>query len=134
MHKHICQLRIDLETLILAGPNQTSECLEDTFSISGDSVHKPLVICGVNSGQHSMFTWDTIQYNETNSLKCAVYMDLPEGASSARINIATASQGLERSWKIKVSQIACNSPYRGMIDVNIQSWNLKTHNWIYSSP
>ncbi|RXG56466.1 hypothetical protein Avbf_05761 [Armadillidium vulgare] len=41
-----------------------------------------------------------------------VYIDLPSGYGSSRINIATSTTGPRRSWRIKAQQIECNSPYR----------------------
>ncbi|KAL7636092.1 UNVERIFIED_CONTAM: hypothetical protein RMT77_013911 [Armadillidium vulgare] len=93
IRRDICQLRFDMFELTLLGPDIDSQCSQDTFSVSGGTGATPFVICGRNSGQH-------------------MYVDMPEGSTSARVNIATASNGYERQWKIKVSQISCYSRYK----------------------
>ena len=70
------QLRLDLNTFVITGPttvltssgwesggsavylagnafNQATNCLTDTFSMTGVSGALPPVICGTNSGYHS---------------------------------------------------------------------------------
>ena len=72
----VFQLRLDFNTFVLAGPttvtlsigketagnllytgdgvevNQATNCLTDTFSITGVPGGNPPVICGTNSGYH----------------------------------------------------------------------------------
>lgn len=69
------QLRLDFNSFVIAGPstltvstnleaggsiaaggkavNQATECLTDTFSLTGPPGSAPPVICGTNSGEHS---------------------------------------------------------------------------------
>nr|XP_045617852.1 uncharacterized protein LOC123770217 [Procambarus clarkii] len=93
MNANVCQLRLDLVTLQLLGPNNMSQCDQDTFTVVGSGGANPSVICGVNDGQH-------------------MYLDLASGTGYARINIATTTAGFNRSWKIKVTQIPCASTSR----------------------
>ncbi|KAL7636093.1 UNVERIFIED_CONTAM: hypothetical protein RMT77_013912 [Armadillidium vulgare] len=94
IHPNICQLRLEFEKFSLLGPNaENSLCEQDTFTIVGAAGDNPQVICGENAGQH-------------------MYIDLPSGYGSSRINIATSTTGPRRSWRIKAQQIECNSPYR----------------------
>ncbi|XP_068239954.1 uncharacterized protein [Palaemon carinicauda] len=87
----ICQIRLDFLAMTLKGPTEETVCDKDTFTFVGTAGANPTVICGTNTGQH-------------------MYLDLAPGSSAARINIATTDKELDRSWRIKVTQIACNSP------------------------
>lgn len=87
----VCQLRLDFETMELAGPDDKSICSIDTFTFVGTAGANPTVICGDNSGQH-------------------MYLDLGSGNGGARVNIATTSTNSSRSWRIKVTQLPCDSP------------------------
>jgi hypothetical protein len=73
--KPIFQIRIDFSTFVIAGPstlttstnlqaggsiaklgaavNMATECLTDTFSLTGPGGSVPPVICGTNTGEHS---------------------------------------------------------------------------------
>ncbi|XP_042864811.1 uncharacterized protein LOC122248700 [Penaeus japonicus] len=94
----VCQLRLDFLSMNLANPNDgagtgvATLCEKDTFSFVGSAGGNPTVICGDNSGQH-------------------MYLDI-EGNGVARINIATTDDSIDRSWRIKVTQIPCNSVSR----------------------
>ncbi|XP_053648169.1 uncharacterized protein [Cherax quadricarinatus] len=89
----VCQLRLDFEVLRLVGPDNTTQCSDDTLAVTGASGANPSVICGDNSGQH-------------------MYLGLASGTRAARVNIATTTTGYDRSWRIKVIQIPCSSPSR----------------------
>ena len=72
------QLRLDFSTFVIAGPSTitltalaelngnvvtkpgvpvslATQCLTDTFSVTGPSGSVPPVICGTNTGEHSEF-------------------------------------------------------------------------------
>lgn len=87
---NVCQLRLDFLTMDLQGPTNMSLCEADTFTFVGTAGANPTVICGENTGQH-------------------MYLDLPQGSGAARINIATTNRDFDRSWRIKVTQILCDS-------------------------
>ncbi len=76
------QIRIDFNTFVIAGPSTVTlttatevggsvggtggqvislatQCLTDTFSLTGPAGSVPPVICGTNSGEHSKFYEDT---------------------------------------------------------------------------
>ena len=90
----VCQLRIDFLDLSLAPPNGDGTCNTDILSITGGASQVP-PICGENTGQH-------------------VYVDF-DGTSSITITVtATPSYTFARNWHLKVSQINCDSPYRGL--------------------
>jgi hypothetical protein len=76
-NNNICQLRLDFNTFSITGPDTATatvgkmlsgqiltggtsvslatECLTDTFSVTNPGGNAPPVICGLNTGQHSMF-------------------------------------------------------------------------------
>ncbi|KAG7175067.1 hypothetical protein Hamer_G015287 [Homarus americanus] len=84
-NENICQLRLDFETLRIQGPDNTTQCSEDTFTVVGTGGANPTVI---------------------------LYLDLASGTGAARVNIATTTTTFPRSWRIKVTQIPCSSPSR----------------------
>jgi len=104
----VCKLRIDFESLVIAGPddlsgadatsqttyapsgNNLGDCNTDTLSVGVPGYSSPPVICGYNTGQH---------------------MWVPASASCVTINIDvdTASTSTTRSWNIKVTQYECGN-------------------------
>merc|ERR1712183_445209 len=96
----ICKLRIDYESMVLAGPETTEttyinginmgRCNTDTLTVGVPGYNPPPVVCGYNTGQH---------------------MWVPASDSCVTINmdIDTASTGTARSWNIKVSQYECGN-------------------------
>lgn len=89
-----CQLRIDFLDLSLAPPNGDGTCNRDILSISGGASAVPS-LCGENTGQH-------------------VYVNF-DGTSPITISIsATAAYTFGRHWHIKLTQISCESPDRGL--------------------
>ncbi|XP_066949388.1 uncharacterized protein [Macrobrachium rosenbergii] len=115
INDNICQLRLDFETLVLAGPNGQSICREDKLSVLSPADGPSVIICGTNSGQH-------------------MYVEMGRGQGSARVSIGLTSSSMDRGWRIRVSQIACNSPYRAPENclqyftdytTTIQSFNFK---------
>lgn len=85
------QLRIDFNTFVIAGPNSltvtqfktagggiagggkkvttASQCLTDTFSVTGPGGSVPPVICGSNSGQHGELDSGTLDNFHFKHLK-----------------------------------------------------------------
>lgn len=87
-------MRIDFLTLNLAQPDANGTCVTDALYVIGGASAVP-VICGENSGQH-------------------IYVDF-NGDTPIQIVIATGALAtLGRSWNIKVAQIGCDCPWRGM--------------------
>lgn len=91
--ENACQLRVDLLDFSLAPPNGDGTCNTDVISITGSATNVPL-LCGENPGQHL----------------------ITDFAGSTPINIAvktTSSYTFGRHWNIRITQINCDSPYRG---------------------
>ena len=78
INHYLLQLRMDFSTFVIAGPttltttvakelggsmgtaagspvNLATECLTDTFSMTGPAGSVPPIICGTNSGEHGEF-------------------------------------------------------------------------------
>jgi len=97
----ICQVRLDFLVANFAQPDQATGNCETgdrdiiTLNAGGDDPNR--VICGELTGQHA-------------------YMDVsPANTNAATITIAThtnAASGGTKNWRIKVSQIECDSEYR----------------------
>ncbi|XP_023335615.1 uncharacterized protein LOC111706897 [Eurytemora carolleeae] len=119
----ICQVRLDLEELVLMDPDESGNCRIDYLQLSGgisNSGQMP-TICGTNSGQH------------------LIYTAIP--SFPARLSIVVDNQvaisggaGLTRRWRIKISQFSCFSPalapegclqYYTGISGNVSSFNWK---------
>lgn len=95
--KDICWLRLDFESMTLAGPVSTSEpgggTCPDTFKITSSANQAVPTICGVNTGQH-------------------IYVDMgPEAADTAGLAFTFDSTvtTVSRAYEIKVSQIQCSN-------------------------
>ncbi|KAK8405007.1 hypothetical protein O3P69_001524 [Scylla paramamosain] len=88
----VCQLRLDFDSLVLSGPETTdNRCLNDRFTVSGGS--STPIICGTSTGNH-------------------MYVDLGRTSNTqAVLTVITMGPAFERSWKVKVSQIPCNTDY-----------------------
>ncbi|KAF2367174.1 CUB domain [Trinorchestia longiramus] len=92
LNDNVCQLRLDFQEFVLAGPETTDNlCVNDRFSVSGGTTTPS--ICGVNTGQH-------------------MYVTLGPGTTTPPVLTAvTLGTDLDRKWKIKITQIPCNTPY-----------------------
>ena len=65
-----------------------------------------------NSQHHSHY----YLYIMHNSIYCsAVYIDLDPSGGNPKINIDTGLTDTPRKWKVSVTQIACNSAYKGAV-------------------
>lgn len=89
----VCQLRVEFLDLSLAPPNGDGVCNQDILSISGGATNVPN-ICGENSGQHVI-----VEFSGTSSITVSV--------------TATAAYTFGRHWHIKITQINCDSRFRG---------------------
>jgi len=110
----ICQLRMDFNTFVIAGPSTTTasvlqeaggsisgaggkpassatQCLTDSFTITGVPGGNPPVICGTNTGYH-------------------VYADASDSCNTIDFQLGTNNIGTTiptRQWNIKITQISC---------------------------
>jgi len=99
----ICQVRLDFLVANFAQPDQaTGDCAlagsdRDTITLDAGGDDPNHVVCGELTGQHA-------------------YLDVsPANTNAATITIAThanAASGGTKNWRIKVSQIECDSAYR----------------------
>jgi len=97
----ICQVRLDFLTLNLAQPTAaTGDCTtgdRDSITLDAGGNDPNRVLCGDLTGQHA-------------------YMDVsPTQSTAATITVAAhtdATAGGTKNWRIKVSQIECDSEYR----------------------
>uniref|UniRef100_T1IHV2 CUB domain-containing protein n=1 Tax=Strigamia maritima TaxID=126957 RepID=T1IHV2_STRMM len=87
-NNNICQIRLDFEEFELAPP-RNGRCDTDQFAILG--VPGIPVLCGSNGGQH-------------------IYIDFPTGVNTISLQVVTTGFDYQRKWRIRVSQIECNSP------------------------
>lgn len=96
----VCWLRLDFESMTLAGPVASLEvnggACQDAFTITSSNNQAIPTICGINTGQH-------------------IYVEMGPGATdNAVLNFAFAAAvtGVSRNYEIKVSQIQCSNPNR----------------------
>merc|ERR1712032_950288 len=86
----VCQLRLDMDNMILAQPESTdNKCSSDQLIVTGGA---PVpAICGTNTGQH-------------------MYVDM--GLSSNNpvvLTVVTAGASFSRTFSVKITQIECTS-------------------------
>merc|ERR1711963_63415 len=99
---NICRIRLDLNTLVLAGPEAgdtispntvvttgggIGDCYEDTFYVTAPGSMSSPIICGTNSGAH-------------------MYLDASDDCNTVYVNIGGTTT-TSRSWNIHVRQYAC---------------------------
>jgi len=94
----VCAVRLDFETMTIAGPATTLETTgtcTDSFVATGTSGLSTPVICGKNTGQH-------------------IYMEMGNSGSTDTATLAFTFSGTStiRTWEIKATQIPCGSSYR----------------------
>ncbi|RZF44247.1 hypothetical protein LSTR_LSTR003887 [Laodelphax striatellus] len=88
-HPDVCQYRIDFIQFSLMGPEQVNHlCNSDQFLVSGSSPVPP--ICGKNTGSH-------------------IYVDAGDLGLPVMLTIITSGASFSRNWKMRISQIPCNS-------------------------
>jgi len=116
MKDDICQIRLDFDTFVIAGPAVTTEALalgggsacQDTFQISttdqvstnSNPAYSAGVLCGVLTGQHL--------YVELSPTAADTMVMTLTTAISTTITPAIA----QRAWDLKVSQIECHATYK----------------------
>ncbi|XP_059087652.1 uncharacterized protein LOC131884036 [Tigriopus californicus] len=111
----ICQLRLDFETFVIAGPPLVpdsdlesedihevngGECVTDSFTVTGlKTGFRVPEICGDNKGQH-------------------MYIDVGnDGKSAATLAFNfNGNSRTDKEWEIKVAQIPCRSEYKAPND------------------
>ncbi|KAA0199977.1 hypothetical protein HAZT_HAZT001367, partial [Hyalella azteca] len=92
LNSNVCQLRLDFQEFTLAGPETSNHlCTNDRFTVSGGTTTP--TICGVNTGSH-------------------MYVTLGPGTTTPPVlTVVTLGADFDRKWKIKITQIPCNSAY-----------------------
>ena len=122
----ICKLRIDFDTLVLAGPYglsstvavtdgpRATDCGYDSLSITNPGGSSPPVICGYNTGQH-------------------MWVPASPSCNSINIDIDTGTTTTTRKWQIKVSQYECGdmmAPAQDCLQYHTaSSGTIATFNW-----
>lgn len=116
MQSDICQVRLDFDNFVIAGPANTIEggvaaadatgnCLDQmTFALSGGALVP--VLCGVMTGQHLYLDMGMVAADTA-----AISMKLDSTTIVTGISGITVANAY-RSWRIKTSQIPCWAPYR----------------------
>ncbi|OAD60708.1 hypothetical protein WN48_05270 [Eufriesea mexicana] len=92
-HPNVCQFRLDFIQFNIRGPETTNhQCVYDQFIVSGGN---PVpTICGNNAENH-------------------IYIDAGLGQTNpVTLTFVTSGHSFARSWKVRVSQIRCDSIYR----------------------
>ncbi|XP_042869490.1 uncharacterized protein LOC122251539 [Penaeus japonicus] len=93
VNNNICQLRLDFLDLELEQPDADGNCNVDFLTVTGGTSTVPR-ICGSNTGQH-------------------MYVDVDPNGGALKVTVdRSAASTVNRSWNIKVTQIACDSQYR----------------------
>ncbi|XP_047501788.1 uncharacterized protein LOC125047557 [Penaeus chinensis] len=94
VNNNICQVRLDFLDFELEQPDVDGNCNVDFLTVTGGTSTVPRV-CGSNTGQH-------------------MYVDVDPNGGALKVTVdRSAASTVNRSWNIKVTQIACNSQYRG---------------------
>jgi len=122
----VCKLRIDFDTMVLAGPfglsstvatsdgPRVGDCGYDTLSITNPGGASPPIICGYNTGQH-------------------MFIPASDSCNSINIDVDTGTTTTTRKWQIKVSQFECGSmmaPDQDCLQYHTaQSGTIATFNW-----
>ncbi|XP_078034170.1 uncharacterized protein LOC144468505 [Augochlora pura] len=92
-HPSVCQFRLDFMIFNIRGPETiNNQCIYDQFIVSGGNPVPP--ICGVNTGNH-------------------IYIDVGIGQTNpVTLTFVTNGSPFARSWKVRISQIRCDTIYR----------------------
>merc|ERR1712173_500253 len=98
----VCKLRIDFDTMVLAGPTGLSstvaatdgpnlgDCSYDSLTVTNPGGASPPVICGYNTGQH-------------------MWVPASDMCNTINIDIDTGTTTTTRKWQIKVTQYECGN-------------------------
>merc|ERR1719336_1549356 len=114
----ICQIRLDFIMGNFAQPvAATGVCTGDTVTVTASAGGRVPVLCGDITGQH-------------------LYFDAGDASATGTVAIATNAAnaaGGTKSWRIKVSQIECDSATRapnGCLQYFLENTNtIQTFNW-----
>jgi len=126
----VCKLRIDFDTMVLAGPQEMSttisaddgarvgDCTYDTLTVSNPGGKSPPTICGYNTGQH-------------------MWVPASDQCNTINIDIDTGTTTTTRKWQIKVTQYECTNmmmPTQDCLQYHTaSSGSIATFNWDTSS-
>lgn len=110
MQDDICQVRLDFENFVIAGPSQTNEggasdtlmsnCRDTWTTVLTNTGAAAPILCGVMTGEH-LYLDIGMASTDTATITLAL-------SNIAGITVANAM----RSWSVKTSQIPCWAPYR----------------------
>ncbi|XP_042869489.1 uncharacterized protein LOC122251538 isoform X3 [Penaeus japonicus] len=119
VNNNICQLRFDFLDLELEQPDYDGYCNVDFLTVTGGTSTVPR-ICGSNTDQH-------------------MYVDVDPNGGALKVTVdRSAASTVNRSWNIKVTQIACDSQYRapsGCLQYYTEtSGNVKSFNFDDAAP
>ena len=95
MHDNICQIRLDLESFVLADPDISGVCRTDYMQVTGGVANSGGIptVCGSNTGQH------------------LIYSAIPN--FPARLSVVVDNQvAFSRQWRIRITQYTCDSVER----------------------
>lgn len=97
----------------LTQPTQ-GECDKDRFVVNGQSQNDVLPpLCGVNSGQHGKTYLTLNPHSYSHNFSSLVYIDVSGNQGPVTLNFITTGHR-SRQFDVRVTQIQCSSPYRGM--------------------
>ena len=124
IHNNICQIRLDFIVFNLKQP-VLGNCNSDRFVVSGQSNNDIIPsLCGYNPDQHSTSLTLRRSHDRVScsTLFCTVYVEVDEASRgqfspslpSTLLTLNVITSGSRNRWfDIKISYIACDSPYRG---------------------
>jgi len=126
----VCKLRIDFDTMVLAGPwglsstaavtdgPRATDCGYDTLTVTNPGGASPPIICGYNTGQH-------------------MFIPVSNSCNTINIDVDTGTTTTTRTWQIKVSQFECGNmraPDQDCLQYHTaSSGTIATFNWDTSS-
>ena len=125
----VCKLRIDFDTLVLAGPyaptpvvvadeTKWGDCSTDTLTVTNPGGPSPPIICGLNTGQH-------------------MYVPASDACNTINIDVDSGTTTTTRKWQIKVTQYECGNQMAPEYDClqyfTAQTGTIATFNWDTSS-
>merc|ERR1712117_52413 len=126
----VCKLRIDFDTMVLAGPTGLSstvaatdgtnlgDCSYDSLTVTNPGGASPPVICGYNTGQH-------------------MWVPASDMCNTINIDIDTGTTTTTRKWQIKVTQYECGNmmmPVNNCLQYHTaMTGTIATFNWDISA-
>ena len=124
LNSDVCKLRIDFDTMVLAGPftnhilakegPKLGDCIFDTLTVSNPGGSSPPIICGYNTGQH-------------------IFVPASDACNTVNIDIDTGTTTTTRKWQLKYTQYECGSmlaPEQDCLQYfTAQTGTVATFNW-----